>query len=286
MITMRLLVADGNTRSGRDLVVDLTGATAADNYAVVLRKIAPTAHIDICMVADEGARPPTNIRSYDGIVITGSSLTIYKVDSAVLRQIDFMREVFAAGIPSFGSCWGLQLATVAAGGQVGQNPCGLEIGFARKITLTAVGRGHPMHKDRPLCFDAPAVHNDIVVRLPERAVATASNDLSEVQAAEICSAKGIFWGVQFHPELDLNEVAGLVRLYGTKLVEKGFFVGITELESYANDLNVLQRNSARWDIAWRYGLGEEITNDRKRACEIKNWIEQLVLPHLLSRSRG
>ena len=43
----------------------------------------------------------------------------------------------------FGSCWGLQVITAAAGGSVRKNPKGREIGFGRGIRLTEAGRKHP-----------------------------------------------------------------------------------------------------------------------------------------------
>ena len=45
----------------------------------------------------------------------GSPLHIYDSDPCVTRQIDFARSAFAAGVPVWGSCWGLQGAVVAWG---------------------------------------------------------------------------------------------------------------------------------------------------------------------------
>ena len=109
------------------------------------RGIASDAIVDICTPADGDGTAPQPLDSYDGVAITGSSLNIYQRDIASLRQIDFVREVFARGIPMFGSCWGLQLATVAAGGEVGLNPAGREVAFARKIALTPAG-SVPTHR--------------------------------------------------------------------------------------------------------------------------------------------
>ena len=74
-------------------------------------------------VAD-GERLPQGmaIGDFDGVVITGSPLSVYKPVPAVTRQIDLAREVFASGVPSYGSCWGLQLMTAALGGVVRAEP--------------------------------------------------------------------------------------------------------------------------------------------------------------------
>ena len=273
---LRLLVVEGNTAAGRRRIAESAGATPAESYAAVLRKIAPDAVIDICMPADEDGTTPQPLDSYDGVAITGSSLNIYERDIASLRQIDFVREVFARGIPMFGSCWGLQLATVAAGGEVGLNPAGREVAFARKVTLTAAGRDHPMHAKRDAVFDAPAIHSDIVTRLPQGSTVTAYNAISEVQAAEIRLGRGVFWGVQYHPEYGLHDIAAIIRRYGQILVTEGFFVDLTELENYAADLSTLAADQQRRDIAWRFGFGDDIMKQSVRQTELSNWIASLV----------
>ena len=272
---LRLLVADGNTLENRLRTAEVSGATAGEQYADVLRGIAPDAAVDISTPADADAKLPAALEAYDGIAITGSSLNIHQREPASLRQIDFMREIFGSGVPSFGSCWGLQLAAVAAGGEVAANPRGREVGFARKIILTEAGLAHAMHRARAPAFDAPAVHADEVLRLPANATVTAWNAMSAVQAAEIQFGKGVFWGVQFHPEYRLREVAGTVRRYGRRLVDEGFFSGLTALESYASDLDALEADETRRDIAWRLGIGDDILQPGRRVCEIANWIDQV-----------
>jgi GMP synthase (glutamine-hydrolysing) len=273
---LRLLVAEGNTPAGRARIAESAGAAPADSYAAALRTIAPDAIVDICRPADAGATTPQPLDAYDGVAITGSSLNIYQREIESLRQIDFVRETFVRGIPMFGSCWGLQLATVVAGGEVGLNPAGREVAFARKITLTAAGRDHPTHADREAVFDAPAIHGDIVTRLPQGSIVTARNAMSEVQAAEIRLGRGTFWGVQYHPEYRLHDVAAVIRRYGQALVTEGFFADVTELERYAADLSALEANRQRRDIAWRLGLDEDITSDVVRQTELSNWIAHLV----------
>jgi GMP synthase (glutamine-hydrolysing) len=274
---LRLLVVEGNTPAGRRRIAESAGATPAESYAAVLRTITPDAIVDICTPADVDATTPQPLNSYDGVAITGSSLNIYQRESESLRQIDFVREVFAREVPMFGSCWGLQLATVAAGGEVGLNPAGREVAFARKIALTAAGRDHPMHATREAVFDAPAIHSDIVTRLPQDSIVTAYNAMSEVQAAEIRLGRGVFWGVQYHPEYGLHDIAAVIRRYGQTLVTEGFFADLIELERYAADLSTLAANEKRRDIVWRLGFGDDIMKESVRQTELSNWTAPLVL---------
>ncbi|MGJ4915460.1 type 1 glutamine amidotransferase [Bradyrhizobium sp. HKCCYLRH2060] len=272
---LRLLVLEGNSLDGRRRWAEIAGATPSESYADVLRALAPEAAIDIATPADADARLPQPIEAYQGIVITGSALNIYQREPESLRQIELVRTVFARGVPMFGSCWGLQLASVAAGGEVSLNPAGREVGFARKIALTEAGRDHPMHAARGAVFDAPAIHSDIVTRLPPDATVTARNAMSEVQAAEIRSGRGRFWGVQYHPEFSLQDIAWVIRRIGRPLVEEGFFADPAELERYAADLATLHHDRARRDILWRLGLDQDVANDRVRQAEISNWIVSL-----------
>ena len=283
---MRLLVAEGNIAADRRRIAEATGATPGERYADVLRAIAPDARVDVGTPADADARLPHALDAYDGVAITGSALNIYKRETGSLRQIDFMREIFDRGIPTFGSCWGLQVAAVAAGGEVGPNPRGREVAFARKITLNEAGRVHPMHAGRPPAFDAPAIHGDELVGLPRRTIVTAWNHLSNVQAAEIRCGAGVFWGVQYHPEYGLGDVAATVLRYGARLVDEGFFPDVVELERYASDLLSLEANAARRDIAWRLDLGEDVLKPEKRLCEISNWVRLQVEQKVSAPARG
>jgi len=273
---LRLLVAEGNRATDRRRIADSAGATPGESYAKLLGMFAPKARIDICAPADADAAIPLPLDAYQGVAFTGSALNIYKREPESLRQVDFMRELFARVVPTFGSCWGLQVAAVAAGGEVAPNPRGKEVAFARKITLTGAGRLHPMHKGRAAVFDAPAIHGDEIVRLPENTLVTASNHMSEVQAAEIRCGRGVFWGVQYHPEYDFHDIATTLLRYGSKLVEEGFFRNAEELQHYAAELEILQSDPQPGDIAWRYRLGLDLLEARSRACEISNWIDWRV----------
>ena len=66
----------------------------------------------------------TALSDFDGVMIPGSPLHIYDPTPSVTRQIDFARAAFALGVPVWGSCWGLQLATVALGGLGPAQPAG------------------------------------------------------------------------------------------------------------------------------------------------------------------
>jgi len=285
---LRFLVVEGNTRDAREIHRATYGRTPSESYAAVLQDIEPGLVYDIALPADEGANlpDPAGLAAYDGIVLTGSRLNIYDATPEIRRQVDLMRAVYASGTPSFGSCWGLQVAAVAAGGDVRANPAGWEVGIARRLSPTEAGRGHPLLAGRPAAYDAPAIHLDAVTTAPEDCIVLAANAVSPVQAAAIRHDGGTFWGVQYHPEFSLDELAVILRRRAGALVQKGFCRNAGEAEGYADELAALHADPARTDLAWRHGLDAEVLDPGRRTREIRNFIEARVMPEKSARFRA
>lgn len=285
---LRLLVVEGNEREAREAHALRFGRTPAQAYADVLERLAPDARCDICLPADDGANLPqaAGLADYDGVAWTGSSLHVYQPGAAVSRQIELARAVFSARTPYFGSCWGLQVASVAAGGSVVRNPKGREAGVARNIAPTPAGRAHPLLDGRPDAFDAPCVHFDIVEALPLEAVALAANAYAPVQAAEIRHAGGVFWGVQYHPEYGLDQMAVILERGWRSLVEGGMMQDQAAVCAYGADLRALHADPGRQDIAWRLGLQPEIRDEALRLTEIANWLAHFVRKEQSRRGRA
>jgi GMP synthase (glutamine-hydrolysing) len=282
------LVAESEPPQARAKRRRSVGKSSGETYVEALRALAPDARCYRVKPADAWAELPTGaaLTGYDSVFVTGSPLHAYDDTPETRREVEFMRAVFAAGTPAFGSCAGLQVATVAAGGTVRRAQNGREAAFARRITPTGVGRTHPLLAGRPAVYDAPAFHTDEVEHLPEGAVLLATNTLTNVQAAEIRQGDGVFWGVQYHPELGLDEVAGALRRQSEELVREGLARTETDVEDYAADIEALHREPSRRDLAWRFGLDQEVTEPSRRVVEIRNFIEQLARPHRSVRGRA
>jgi GMP synthase (glutamine-hydrolysing) len=284
----RLLVMEGNSPQTRALHVAAGGTAASEGYAALLLDLLPNAIVDVCFPGDPGANLPTGeaLEGYDGVAITGSGLHVYDGGPSVTRQIDLTRAVLDTGTPVFGSCWGLQVLTVAAGGAVRKNPKGREIGFARAVRLTEAGRKHPMYVGKPEVFNAPTVHLDEIETVAPGTTVLATNQVSDVQSAEIRSNGAIAWGVQYHPEYPLHEIATIVRRIGTRLIDEGFFLARDEIVTFANDLDALDRNPADKRLSWRYGISKNVLDKKLRTGEVANWLEFQVLPTRAKRGRG
>ena len=276
----RLLVVDGYLKSSRDDLVAGGASMACDIYAAMLRRFAPGAEIDFVFPADSTDSLPVGaaLAAYDGIAWTGCSLTVFEDDPRVRSQIEFCRAAFAAGVPSFGSCWALQIAVVAAGGLCRANPRGREMGIARKIQLTPEGRSHPLYAGKPSVFDAFISHVDEVTHWPSTAVLLASNQFTHVQAAAVTYEAGTFWGLQYHPEYDLHEMARLIFCRREILTKLGFFQDVDQALAHIEKLEALHDDPTRQDLAWALGIDDDILRPEIRQCEVGNWITQQVLP--------
>jgi GMP synthase (glutamine-hydrolysing) len=285
---LRLLVVDGNTREQRESHAAGYGSQPGEAYAAEVTAIVPGAITDICLPADAGANLPdgAGLQSYDGIFLTGSHLHIYQLEPAVTRQIELMRAIYASGTPCFGSCWGIQMGAVAAGGTVTANPNGREVGFARKITPSEAGRSHPLLAGRPLSFDAPAIHLDTITLPPGGTTVLASNAYSSVQAAEISHDGGIFWGVQYHPEFPLRQVASILGRMVPILIAEGFRRDEDSAAEWLTDLHALDAEPTRQDLAWAHGLDEEVLDAGRRVTELRNFLNHRVLPQTSARGRA
>jgi GMP synthase (glutamine-hydrolysing) len=278
MTSARILVIDGNVAEIRARQIAALGYDSGTGYAQILRRIDASLGIDILAAADGAALPAgVGLERYDGVTMTGSALNIYNGGAPVTRQVELAKAVFAAGVPFFGSCWGLQVAVTAAGGEVRANPRGREFGFARRILLSDAGREHRLFAGKPITFEAPAIHRDEITSLPAGAKILADNDFG-VQAASFTHGHGTFWGVQYHPEYDYVDIAAAAERYGETLVTEGMFRDAPALAAFAAELRALQANPSDTRLLWKHGLGPAMRTETLRLLEIRNWLEAKVLP--------
>ena len=185
--------------------------------------------------------------------------------------------VFEAGVPCFGSCWGMQVAVTATGGRVRPNPRGREFGFARRIVLNEAGRAHAMYRGKPAVFEAVTVHRDDIEQLPPGAIELAANDMG-LQALELRHGRGIFWGVQYHPEYSCAEIGATALRYAPVLLQEGLFEDRAELERFVAGLRTLNDRPQDPRLCWQHGLGPALQDAALKLAELRNWLEFLVVP--------
>lgn len=271
----KLLVIDAYDNKGRSNLTGAGGTRAGELYRRALLACAPEADITI-FTHGEDSEIPGGLDAYDGVVWTGSNMTIHKPVPAVDDQIEIAQAGYEKGIPQFGSCWAAQLSVVAAGGTCGFNPKGREFGITGAVTLTEEGKQHPLFANRKSGFKSFTSHGDIVMDLPEGAVCLAYNDFTPVQAVVIKHGAGEFWAVQYHPEFSFYEVARIGELWRRSLVKQGQFADEAEADTYIDALDAMQDDPSSTETAERLAVGANLLEDNQRLNEVCNWIEYAV----------
>jgi len=246
-----------------------------DLFQSFLDQEAPNATTEIVYVADPDFSLPegTTIEDFDGFIWTGSDLTVYQTDDPrVAGQIDFARALLKSDTISWGSCWGLQMATQVGGGKVAVNPNGREWGIARSIELNERGRTSPMFRGKPAVFDGFIMHLDEVTRLPEGTESFGGNAHTGIQAAIFETGDASFWATQYHPEYNLYEMGRLIAARAGALVREGHFPDENAVAIYAENMQSLHADPESEELREILAVGDDIIDPRIRQLELRNWL--------------
>ncbi len=276
--------------SHKILVIDALPAWSRDEFkkqlghdgigVVIAERIAATSGAALAFEVIHGVSeaPEASVfEGCDGIIWSGSPLSVADGGSDVEQLTEWMRLSCATGRPVFAICFGLQLAAKVAGGKVGRNPRGRETVVARKINVTPAGESHPMMQRRCGTFDAISEHVDIVRRLPPESTILASNSLSDVQAASFVAGRSEVWGVQYHPEMDLSFFDPILRHQRDELISEGFFNSAADHAEFLNHIRRIVEEPDAKDIAWQLGLDEDVLDPAVRMSELSCWVDQKVV---------
>jgi GMP synthase (glutamine-hydrolysing) len=155
-------------------------------------------------VAREGRFPPP--REFSHIILTGSEASILEREAWVEAEAALVREAVAAGTAVLGSCWGHQLIAFALAGA----------GHVRRAARPEIG-WIPIRLERSSGLLGPAgttvfafsSHFDEVFDLPAGFEVLASSEECAVQAFRV--GGGPVWGLQFHPEIDVETGRRFIR---------------------------------------------------------------------------
>lgn len=142
---------------------------------------------------------------YDGVLVMGSKHHVYDD----LPWIDVVKAYVAdslkSGVPVLGVCFGHQLVAETMGGEVGAMGA-REMGY-RTVGVTGAGLGDDLFHGFPEEFLVFQSHLDAVEEVPDATV-LAENDFG-LQAFRHDEYPA--YGVQFHPEYDLEMARTLVE---------------------------------------------------------------------------
>ncbi len=278
-----VLIVNGYPRASRESF-EREGVTPPHYlYQRLVERYLPGAEAQAYFVADPEHPLPMDaeLKRFSAVIWTGSDQTIYHDHKPeVARQITLAKRLLSLGIPQFGSCWGAQMAAVAAGGEAAKNPKGREWGFAKDLTLTEAGKDHPLTEGKPDPYQGFEMHLDEVTRLPETATLLATGSHTRVQAIAVETETGSFWATQYHPEYDPLQYAKLLAARKEAMVREGFFPSEEAVLAYARDLEALAERPKDRALRKKLGADDTLLEPAIREREFKNWIAYRVLPRL------
>ncbi|HXK52746.1 gamma-glutamyl-gamma-aminobutyrate hydrolase family protein [Candidatus Nomurabacteria bacterium] len=127
----------------------------------------------------------------------------------VEKSKPLLSHIIEREIPLLGVCFGHQLIAHLYGGEVVEDKSKAETGL-NKITLNANGLNDPIFSGIDKDFYAIEGHKSSVVKLPIGAALLASSEKCEIQAYRLGRAT---YGLQFHSELDVEDVNYRLSLY-------------------------------------------------------------------------
>lgn len=227
-----------------------------------------------------------NINSYDGALWTGSSLNIddRTQKNTINNQMKLIEKMFENKIPSFGSCWALQLLATMQGGICKEMDKPREFGFSRKIELTDKGRKHSLYKNKNNVFDSFGNHSYEVVYVPDSVNILSTSQYCKTQSISVKENNTEFCSTQYHPEYTLPYIAELFLQRKKKAIDNHLFFNEYDINRFCNNLNYIENNknksgSERYSthpITWLYGIDNDILSQEYLSLEIENWVDTII----------
>jgi GMP synthase (glutamine-hydrolysing) len=156
---------------------------------------------------------PSIVDGFDALFLGGSSDVsviqpgLYPFIEPIKRLLIYCVE---HSIPVFASCLGFQAAVEALGGKVIVDKANLEMG-TYPMQLTDAARDDLLFHDIPDGFWAVSGHKERAKVMPEDAVLLAFSERCPYHAFKLPGKP--FYGFQFHPEVDVYDLAVRIRRY-------------------------------------------------------------------------
>ncbi|MGW6389261.1 glutamine-hydrolyzing GMP synthase [Streptomyces sp. NPDC055103] len=192
------------------------------------------------------------------IILSGGPSSVYAEGAPRLD-----REIFEAGVPVFGMCYGFQLMATTLGGTV-DNTGAREYG---RTELHVAKAGSTLFEGTPVEQSVWMSHGDACSAAPEGFSVTASTDVVPVAAFENDEKK--LYGVQYHPEV-------LHSTHGQQILEHFLYRGAGIQPSWTTG-NVIEEQVA----AIRAQVG-----NKRAVCGLSGGVDSAVAAALVQKAIG
>jgi len=261
LLFLKLLIVEGNTKEENSNFNKAGCVPQSENFKQHIKMFEPNCEINIVEPGDDSAisKIIASLKKYDGIILTGSTLRIDDFSNEIKKHIDFVKTCFKHEKKIFAACWGLQIATTAAGGKCRVAPSGPHVGIAYDIELTDEGKKHKLYSSKPHKFTTPAFNYDEVEIPPNNAVVLASNKINKFEALHFTVGNSEIWGLQYHPEIPYDYMIKLIKHRSQKLINNKSFKNETEINQH---ISLIEKAKVQ--------LKDDI-----RLLELKNWLNYL-----------
>ena len=135
----KLLIVEGNKKNDNQRLLDFGIETHAESLKNTISNYTNHLEFDVINPSSENIADTVNsIDKYSGLIWGGGSMHVYDDLPEIRRQLDLMKICFKKIKKIFALCWGMQVAVVAAGGQVKKCSKGTYIEISKDIELTTL----------------------------------------------------------------------------------------------------------------------------------------------------
>ena len=152
---------------------------------------------------------PSDIGSFDGVMITGSPASVLAGLPWMLRLEELIRQMIAAGQPLFGACFGHQMIAKVLGASIIPNPLGWGHG---RLELSRVAQA-PWSGPEPQ-FSLYGSHSEQVGDVPQGARVLFEGPGCPIAGFELNQT---VFSVQHHPEMTRDFITDLVEEYADEV---------------------------------------------------------------------
>ena len=258
-MSLNILVVEGNNPEDSSVFIKAAKASCSQNLKNLVQKIEPSTDVKIINPSkdNETTEALENMDQYDGIIFTGGAMRINDMTDEIKKHINFASNCFKHGKKILAICWGLQVCSTAAGGQVAPAKNGAHIGIATDVKINDEGKKNLIYKNKKDIFTTPAFNFDEVIELPEGAELLASDSINRVMAIYFKSGQSEIWGVQYHPDYEYWQMVNLSNARKDRLLNNNIFKNEDEFEKHVKYIE------------------EQDLDFNNRTHEVRNWLNNL-----------